>query len=556
MEKKVVIIGLDGMPWHILQLLVDRGITPNLKDLIQKGARGILKSTIPPYTATSWTSIATGVNPGKHGVFSFLRYDGDKSRSKLLNGFDVMYPRIHEMLMLKNLKSVMVNLPLSYPFIESELLIMITDWLSPRLVAYPDDVKRLVSSYHYPKRWDFDRKIRISELEGRIKSVLNLFENTEWNFFFVVFSEPDWIMHLVYDDIEHNRKTAQIAYEMFSILDKFIGHVTSKMNENDLLIILSDHGFQVYDKVIHINTILLHADLLSKTLSRAHQIDALDEMLHPGKRRTIPIPRWLFEIGSKNRIIQNVAWKLFKLVFGDGASPEIYNKYCVDFLSSKVSIRRTDSGIFVNSQSFSKSGAAQTEMQDRVVEKTVETLSKIQDPTSGVALFTQVMKREDVYWGPYVKLAPDVLFVPNMGAGYMYIHSEDLHTNIVDRKQKFGWHSLDGVLLAYGKDVQSGMNLRVMNTYDVVPTVLHYFGLPLPHDTDGRVLFEMFHEDSNLNNTPIKQSNYEEPWRTMRARLIENEIKDQELRKTKEQHQINEREKEKIKDRLRALGYI
>ncbi|MFQ5821938.1 MAG: alkaline phosphatase family protein, partial [Candidatus Heimdallarchaeota archaeon] len=90
MEKRVIIIGLDGMPWHILELLIDRGVMPNLKNVVKKGARGTLKSTIPPYTSASWTSISTGVNPGKHGIFDFQSFRNQSYERTLVNSLNIM----------------------------------------------------------------------------------------------------------------------------------------------------------------------------------------------------------------------------------------------------------------------------------------------------------------------------------------------------------------------------------------------------------------------------------------------------------------------------------
>ena len=94
MGKKVAVIGLDGMAWHILDKLFKHDAMPYLKSITEKCLKGILKSTIPPWTVPAWTSIATGVNPGKHGAFDFLIFS-DNYNPRLVNSYDVCYPRIH-----------------------------------------------------------------------------------------------------------------------------------------------------------------------------------------------------------------------------------------------------------------------------------------------------------------------------------------------------------------------------------------------------------------------------------------------------------------------------
>ncbi|RLE84124.1 MAG: hypothetical protein DRJ41_03695 [Thermoprotei archaeon] len=102
-KKKVCVVGLDGVNAKVLDLM---GVKPS--------TIYTLKSTIPPYTPPAWTSILTGVNPGWHGIYSFLKYRrGDEA---LNTSWDVMFPRLFEMLAMNGLRSIIINAPLTYPF--------------------------------------------------------------------------------------------------------------------------------------------------------------------------------------------------------------------------------------------------------------------------------------------------------------------------------------------------------------------------------------------------------------------------------------------------------
>ena len=70
-HERVLMLGLDGVPWSLLDPWLAEGKLPNLARLIAGGVRGNLRSTIPYVTAPAWTSCVTGVNPGKHGVLDF-----------------------------------------------------------------------------------------------------------------------------------------------------------------------------------------------------------------------------------------------------------------------------------------------------------------------------------------------------------------------------------------------------------------------------------------------------------------------------------------------------
>src|SRR5690348_6349092 len=71
-RPRVLVIGLDGAPFPLLKQWADRGILPNLAKLFAKGSAGILNSTMPPTSGPAWTSFATGMNPGRTGVYDFL----------------------------------------------------------------------------------------------------------------------------------------------------------------------------------------------------------------------------------------------------------------------------------------------------------------------------------------------------------------------------------------------------------------------------------------------------------------------------------------------------
>ncbi|HHT9154142.1 MAG TPA: alkaline phosphatase family protein, partial [Candidatus Hypogeohydataceae bacterium YC40] len=69
--SKLVIVGLDAGSFNIIDAMTGEEL-PFLKGLIKNGVRAGLKSIYPAITPPAWTSLYTGVNPGKHGIFSFI----------------------------------------------------------------------------------------------------------------------------------------------------------------------------------------------------------------------------------------------------------------------------------------------------------------------------------------------------------------------------------------------------------------------------------------------------------------------------------------------------
>ena len=72
--NEVIILGLDGADWKVVDYLHERGLIPNLSKIIENGCRGELKTIVPAFSPIVWTSIATGKTPDQHGITDFVSY--------------------------------------------------------------------------------------------------------------------------------------------------------------------------------------------------------------------------------------------------------------------------------------------------------------------------------------------------------------------------------------------------------------------------------------------------------------------------------------------------
>src|SRR5262249_25633431 len=73
--KKVIVIGLDGFEPKIVEPMLNKGELPNLARLRDKGGFSRIQTTYPAQTPVAWSTFATGMNPGGHGIFDFIRRD-------------------------------------------------------------------------------------------------------------------------------------------------------------------------------------------------------------------------------------------------------------------------------------------------------------------------------------------------------------------------------------------------------------------------------------------------------------------------------------------------
>ena len=197
MKRKVCIIGLDGMGFQNLHIFLDRLSLNSLSRVVNKGFVTSFIS-VPPYTPLSWTSIFTGVNPGKHGVYGFLKAIKSSYYFRVFpcTSFDVSYPRLFEILSMFNMRSVVINVPLTHPIngiIGLRNLVIISDWASPKQFIYPSCYEEKYKEYlvEPPHRW----AIAVNE-ESYVKSVENYLKK-RIHLYYDLLEEADFSLFII-----------------------------------------------------------------------------------------------------------------------------------------------------------------------------------------------------------------------------------------------------------------------------------------------------------------------------------------------------------------------
>jgi predicted AlkP superfamily phosphohydrolase/phosphomutase len=124
--NKVFVFGLDGVPLSLLEKWGSKGKLPHIWRLINEGVSGHLKTTYPSISPSVWTSIATGLNPGKHQVYGFYFRQPDCYNIRVgapgciaTNGGTFENIRkglpIWQILSNKGYRIALINYPLSFP---------------------------------------------------------------------------------------------------------------------------------------------------------------------------------------------------------------------------------------------------------------------------------------------------------------------------------------------------------------------------------------------------------------------------------------------------------
>src|SRR5688572_9116188 len=112
---KVFLLGLDGATWDIFGPLADSGRLPNLDRLRKEGVGGTLRSIFPPLSPVAWTSVMTGQNSGRHGVFEFLEYEHDPLGGRVNSSRAIRSELVWEIAGRHGKATVAGAVPMSYP---------------------------------------------------------------------------------------------------------------------------------------------------------------------------------------------------------------------------------------------------------------------------------------------------------------------------------------------------------------------------------------------------------------------------------------------------------
>ena len=220
-NRRLVIIGLDGATFDLIQPWAAAGDLPNLQRLMAEGSWGPLESVVHPFTAQAWTSMVTGTQQGKHRVFDFWERDFNTYGFRLMNASHRALPALWNLLSQAGKDVIVVNVPQTYPP-EPVQGVMVSGRDTPGLSAaytFPPELKAeldTVSATPYvivPDDWlwtqrgrpDLARTELLREADVRFDATLHLMDTRPWDMVFFVVGATDGAAHFFwkYHDPNH-----------------------------------------------------------------------------------------------------------------------------------------------------------------------------------------------------------------------------------------------------------------------------------------------------------------------------------------------------------------
>ena len=478
------------------------GHMPHLEALLARSASGVLTSTIPPYTPPGWTSIFTGVNPGKHGIFGFTL--GNAQRNEGLVRLDkVKAPAIWNAANADGKRVGLFNIPMTFPpppvdgWAVSGMLTPESGGATPGNFTYPEDlaakIAGVVGDYEIDISVDYDQDWRSTEIIDRLsrnlavkrKALHYLLESDgDLPLLFGVLEAPDRLMHVHYKYIdpthEHfDRPEAKPirdrAWAFFDEMDAVIGDMLAWAGSDAFVVTMSDHGFQGKDKGVNMNLLLKEWGMLS--LKGAGALAGSQSLRKVGRKVKGILPKTVRR-RAKGAAHGSIDW----------ANTQAF--------SAPI----PQQGIYVNLEGREPNGVVAESDYNKVRDEIVERFSDLIDPDDGKPVLDHIHRREDVVHGPQAKWAPDLFPVCRH---YSYELSDGLFSPgvLTDyRDLPRGFHHMDGIFGLAGPGIEPREG-QTASLYDIAPTALFLAGCSLP-EMDGKVLVDLL--PAEITSTPVR----------------------------------------------------
>jgi predicted AlkP superfamily phosphohydrolase/phosphomutase len=428
-RPRVCVIGLDGTPASYLRRRIAEGALPHLAELSRQGTLMSARAPLPPISSVSWASASTGVNPGRHGVFGFVERKAGTWDMTFTNVHTITEPQVWVRAARAGLRSVVVNIPGTYPAQPNDGGILISGFVSPTLErsVQPPSLLPFLEERGY--LIDVDLGLGHTDLDAfceqlfahhaaRTRVLLDLLEREPCDLFYVAFTGTDRLHHFLWEQMERGEEPwASRFHDYYAAVDASVGELVSRLADDCRLILLSDHGFCRLDQEVFVN-------------------------------------RWLERDGWV--ALQEPAKSIASIV------PERTRAYCMD-----------PGRLYLNLAGREPGGIVQPSDYEAV-------RGELKAWAEALPFVQRVATREEAFSGPHADRAPDLVLVSKNGWD---LKGAVRTTELQGKGRLTGMHTQDDAfVLVRGAHPEGEADVQ-----DVAATALAGLGID-PSGVDGRVL--------------------------------------------------------------------
>lgn len=451
MAKRVLVVGWDGADWDVLDPLLAAGELPALASLVERGRRGVSRSCLPTHSWAAWPTFLTGRDPGGHGVFDILEYRPGATRRLPVSSRSILASTWPDYLSEAGKTTLLVNVPLTYPPPDVRGVVIAggvvppgapyssPPGVGPRL-GWPINGGSWTTFRHRPLEL-------VAELERlteqRTAAFRTLMDEERWDVACAVFVSSDRAQHCLLEYVHPGHPAyaeasvspvADRVRDVYRVLDRELGSLLERVDDDDLVVFMSDHGHQPCTRAVSMNKVLERLGFL-----RFGRGSAVVNLLSWGRVRAFA--RVVYDrLGLHGRVAVPTAPI-------DWAKTHAY-----------TSVVSTGEGVSLSLAGREPHGSVERSDYERVRDDLAEALLGFTDPETGERPIGSVVRKEEVLSGPYLDRAPDLLLQP--APLYSLTHARRL---VEEADWLSGDHRPEGVYVLAGPGVahESGSELSL-----------------------------------------------------------------------------------------------
>ena len=493
-QSPLLVVGWDGAPYSIVRELVDEGSLPTLAGIAEDGYFGSLETVPYVMSSCAWSTILTGKNAGKHGIFDFYSNDfkeGSYFREPI-DSTKRTEAEIGDMLNIQGQSIGQINIPMTYPardYDEFAISGMISpnpydeQFVSPQ--GFLDDYDGLDEyKIDLDEDKDAERDVFINDIKQMIDTRMDLTcyaldRSDQPDVFFVVFTAPDRFSHFLWhfyaEDHPYQKNESQADLEKYSevLIDLFqnlddkladlIDQVEEKYATEPTVAVMSDHGMKSLERIFHVNKWLSDNGYL--TFKDGQRDDSLDN-------------------NAEELLNEEVEY-----IFGK-----------VDWENTKAYSLGKRGAIYINLEGREPEGTVPPEERANVIEQLRDDISTVADPDTGEKIINEIKTREELFHGDNISRAPDLLVDLTDGYypfGYAFELERDNLISVNDRPELpfvTGIEDGDGIFAVSGPAITPDADSVNLSLEDIAPLVLYQQNVAVPNDLDGTIPRELFTE--------------------------------------------------------------
>ena len=484
MAPRLVILGWDSATFDVTAPLIAEGRLPALAALQEKGFSAPLRSTWPPMTDCAWTSAFTGANPGRHGIFgSWYRAPG-AYQCRYFSSRERRSAALWEL--GSEARFLVWNVPMAFP--PSALQgVMVSGYGAPpgARMCYPDSFQdRLADRFDL---LDIVDRAPHTSLERFLEDLLRGLEvqaealswaaaESDADCVVAVWPHVDRAQHFMWRFRDSSHPLRNAVERVYEAMDRATGKLLERWPDADFLVV-SDHGAGP-----------LHADVnLGAWLVDKGKAAYGGRRLSPALRMAWALPPRVRKLGR--RLAPVAARKTLGATVTDQLGPFDWGR--------TQAFGGINGDLWLNLRGREPLGMVSPQNAEEIEEELREGMLELRDPRRDAPIVRAVHRRDDIYEGPAVTLAPD-LIVDMWSEGYRVAPARGPSPLVVAPQPLAGvkeaWsseHRPLGIFVAAGPRMGTGAAAE-LSLLDVCPSALALLECPVPAGLDGRVATKTF----------------------------------------------------------------